>query len=864
MRGKGGIWTRWIVLALAVGLQAGCAAKWAYREGQDQAKQGNWDLAVARFTRALQKDPDNIGYKIALENARTQASRQHYEAAKRHLMADQIDQAAQELQIASNYDPGNKAAADDLVNVQERIRAREAERRRMSDMDVLKARAQAAPPPLPVLSPQSTAPISIKFENASLQKILETMGRLAGVNVLFDESFRDKTGVSIDLRNESFKDALDRITFVNRLFYKVLDTGTIIIVPESAAKRRTYDERVLRTFYLENSETKDMETLIKTGIGSQTLTVVSNASLGAMTVFGTPDEVAVAETIVNLHDKARGEVVVELEILEVNRNKLKQYGIELSNYSASATFAPTGQNGELTGGFTNIRAQVLSSLNVSDFVLSIPSTITLRFLQNEDNARLLANPRLRAAEGKKTSLRIGTEVPIPVTTFTATQAGTSSFAPATSFNYKNVGVNLEITPRVNPNGDISLEMDAEFSSIGADRNVGTGANPLNVPTFLTRKVTGTLRLHDGETTLLGGLLASTDTDTFAGILGVQSIPILNKVLTSRKKTHEDQEILMSLTPHLVRAPKVTASDLQSVYIGTRELTRMNPSRTLPLGVPEDQLAPVGGTSAPPPGPTSPPAGATGVTAAPFGATGTTGATGAGGITTPLPSPSPGAPAPGSVNPPVPPVGAAPIIPPGAGVGPPSGVAPPVLTPSPSPLPSPGGPTGAVSSSASALPSDTTPVGATAAVNGGAGATAASPAPVTRATAAVFSPAEVRIPVGGTGTIGIVVMAAQDLRGIDLTVTYDPAVVEALDASPGPLLTLDGSPVGVNRGVETGRLRVQFTRAAGSAGSGVVATMTFRGLKAGAATVAVEALTATSIAGPAVIPVAGASRITVTP
>jgi general secretion pathway protein D len=816
---------RWAILALAVAVQAGCASRWAYRQGEGEAKKGNWDLAVARFTKALQKDPGNIGYKIALENARVQASRQHYETARRHLQADQLDQAAQELQIAANYDPGNKSAADDLVMVQERIREQEAQKKRLSDFDQMKALAQAAPPPLPVLSPQSTAPISIKFENASLQKILETMGRLAGVNVLFDESFRDKTGVSIDLRNESFKDALDRITFVNRLFYKVLDTTTIIIIPESAAKRRTYDERVLRTFYLENAETKDMETLIKTGIGSQTLTVVSNAALGAMTVFGTPDEVAVAEKIVGLHDKARGEVVVELEILEVNRNKLKQYGIELSNYSAQATFAPTGTAGELSNGFTNVRAQVLSSLNVSDFVVSIPSTVLVRFLQNEDTGRLLANPRLRAAEGKKTSLRIGTEVPIPVTTFTSTQAGSSTFAPATSFNYKNVGVNLEITPRVNPNGDISLEMDAEFSSIGADRNVGTGANPLNVPTFLTRKVTGTLRLHDGETTLLGGLLASTDTDTFAGILGVQSIPILNKFLTSRKKTHEDQEILMSLTPHLVRAPKVTAADMQPVYIGTRELTKMNPSRTLPLGVPEDQLAPVGSTSPQAPGAPVAPAAA--------------------------PSPSPGAPAPGSLSPPVPPPGVPANIPPASGVGPPAGVTPPVAPP-PSPSPSP--------LSSGAGPSATMPPSSPASGPAGAGPSG----PAARGATAVFSPAEVRIPVGGTGTVGVVVMGAQDLRGIDLTVTYDPSLLDAQDVSPGPLLTLDGSPVGVNRGLETGRLRVQFTRAAGSAGSGVVATMTFRGLKPGAAIVAVEALMTTSASGTVAVPVAGTSRITVGP
>jgi len=813
----------WVVVLLALVFETGCASRWAYRQGQGEAKKGNWDLAVARFTRALQKDPDNIGYKIALENARIQASRLHYDLGKRHLLGEELDRAAEELQIAANYDPANKSASDDLAIVQARIRNRDLERRRLSDFDSVKARAQAGPGPLPVLSPQSNAPISIKFENTSLQKILETMGRLAGVNVLFDSQYRDKT-VSVDLRNETFQNALDRLTFVNRLFYKILDPSTIIVVDESAAKRRTYDERVLRTFYLENAETKDVETLIKTGIGSQTLTVVSNAALGAMTVFGTPDEVAVAERLVELHDKARGEVLVELEILEVNRNKLKQYGIELSNYSAQATFSPTGQAGELGGGFTNIRAQVLSSLNVSDFVLSIPSSVLVRFLQNEDTTRILANPRLRAAEGKKTSLRIGTEVPIPVTTFTSTQAGSSTFAPATSFNYKNVGVNLEITPRVNPNGDISLEMDAEFSTIGADRNVGTGANPLNVPTFLTRKITGTLRLHDGETTMLSGLLQSGDTDSFVGILGVQSIPILNKILTSRKREHQDSEILMSITPHLVRAPKVTEADLQSVLIGTRELTRLNAGARPQLGVPEDQLAPpVGATATPSPTPA------------------------------PVVTPPPGGPAPGSLSPPVPPPGAPPVIPPASGVGPPAGVAPPVA-PAPSPAPSPlaGVPEGEASATIGGPPGAVPPASA---------ATAPSPAPAGVA-AAVLSPAEIRIPVGGTGTVGLVVMGAQDLRAVDMTLTYDPAVLEAQDVAPGPLLTLDGSPVGVNRGLESGRVRAQFTRTAGSAGSGVVATVTFRALRSGVVTATVEALSLTTGTSTVRVPVAAVTRIRV--
>ena len=459
-------------------------------------------------------------------------------------------------------------------------------------------------------------------------------------------------------------------------------------------------------------------------------------------------------------------------------------------------------------------------------MVTIPRTVLVRFLQNEDTIRILANPRLRAAEGKKTNLRIGTEVPIPVTTFTATQAGTSTFAPATSFNYKNVG---------RQPGDHAARQSERRHHAGDGRGVqhhrrrpqrGHGRQPAQRPTFLTRKVTGTLRLHDGETTLLGGLLAGIDTDTFAGILGVQSIPILNKIFTSREKSRDEQEIMMSITPHLVRAPKVTEADLQSVLIGTRELTRMGAGARPQLGVPEDQLAPPVGVT---PSPVAPAA--------------------------PTPAPPLGGPAPGSLSPPVPPPGAPPIIPPASGVGPPAGVAPPVQpAPSPSPSPIAGVPDAEGPASIGGSPGDVPP-----ASRPGPGGPAGAPGGVA---AAVLSPAEIRIPVGGTGTVGLVVMGAQDLRGVDMTVTFDPAVLEAQDVAPGPLLTLDGSPVGVNRGMESGRVRAQFTRVSGSAGSGVVATVTFRALRAGVVTATVEALSLTTGTSTTRVPVAAVTRIRV--
>src|SRR5262249_6311624 len=254
----------------------------------------------------------------------------------------------------------------------------------------------------------------------------------------------------------------------------------------------------------------------------------------------------------------------------------------------------------------------------------------------------------------------------------------------------------------------------------------------------------------------------------------------------------------------------TAADLQPLLVGTRELTRLGTARPV-FGLPEDQLAPPVGTPTPAGSPSPTPV--------------------------PTPTPSPGTPPAGTIQPPVPPPRAPPVLPPGSGAGHPAGVAPPVVLPSPSPAPLPppavesGVPAGPPSATIPPSPAEAGP-----GPSGTAPPAAASPAPgPARPTSAVLSPTDARIPVSGSGTGGLVVMGVQDLRGVDLSITYDPAVLEAQDVSPGPLLTLDGAPVGVNRGLETGRIRARFTRTAGSAGSGVVATMTFKGVRSGTAT-----------------------------
>jgi general secretion pathway protein D len=590
-------------LVLAVVLASGgCAGRWSYRQGIEAGRKADWDLAVARLTRALQEQPDNIDYKMALENAKIQASRAHHHNAQKHLAANNLEAALEELDVAAKFDPSNQAFALDRKLTREKIERLEDERRQRTKFEEMKRRADASRAPVTTLSPRSPIPISLHMPDASLQKVFDTLAQLAGVNILFDELFRDKQ-VNVKLVDVTFQEALDQLTFVNGFFYKVLDANTIIIAPENPQKRRRYEENLMRTFYLQNADPNELlnnvrQMLTATGAPPR---MVASPALRTITVMGNADEIALAARIVDALDKPIGEVLVEVEILDVNKTKAKDYGISLANHSASVTLSPFNNDAKDP---VSLRAHLLSSFNLSDFVVNIPSTILVNFLQKENTSRILASPRLRAAEGKQTILRIGTEVPIPITSFIAQTGGVNNIgAPATSIQYRNVGINMELTPRVNAEGEVTFDpLAAEFSLIGGDRNVGGTL----APTFLTRNVRGTLRVKDGETALIGGLIQSTETEQFAGFIGIQNVPILNRLLTNHTPSHDESEILISITPHVVRGPKLSDEDMKSLYTGTKEIVKVPGSRPPLFGPIEEPTETP--TPAPPVAPTTPPVG----------------------------------------------------------------------------------------------------------------------------------------------------------------------------------------------------------------------------------------------------------------
>lgn len=590
------------VLCLLAVVAAACGGSAAYRGGQKHSEKGDWDLAVARFTKALAASPKNIKYKIALENARIQASRLHAEKARKHMQTGSLDKALEEYGIAANYDPSNRAAADDMAIIRAQMAKIDSEKRLARELSSRKPTDVTLP--LPLLSPRS--PVNIKLSmTAPLDKVYQTLGTLAGVNVVFDPDMQNPgRTITANISGVTFQEALDQIGLVQKKSYRILDRNTILIIDDTnVQQRQRWDDQVMRTFYLENIEAKDVEPVLRTALGAATAKVSKNDATNAITIIATPDEMALADRWVKSNDKPKGEILVEVEILEINRTKAKEYGLQLSNYQAGVELQPTGVTGEVASGLTNLRAHLLSSLNASDWVVQIPSALFSKFLHDDSIVKILSSPKVRAFEGKKATFKVGTDVPIPQFypgyggINQGGQAGTGGYlGGSTSATYKTVGVTLEIDKaKVSSSDEVTMEFKAEFSLIGEDKVFGTGANQVNYPQFLTRELSNTLRLSDGVTAVIGGLLQGREARSLKGMLGLESIPVLNKVLGAQSRKDEEIEILISLTPHILRSPNILPEDVEPMYLGLRNNLRIPGVR--PLFGPE--VTPEAETQVPP-------------------------------------------------------------------------------------------------------------------------------------------------------------------------------------------------------------------------------------------------------------------------
>jgi general secretion pathway protein D len=545
---------RALLAAAAIGALAGCATTSGMRAGQAAERAEDFDRAVAEYQRVLRAKPDDYAARLSLQRAKLRAAAVHDQRARRLAGTGKLEEALLELQLAAELNPASGDIDARLRDLRAQVRAKLSVRTdgKTRLQSLIESSAGLGPAGFDLPKDLLLAD-SLTFRNASVRDILTAIGHFADINVVFDPQFRDQT-ITVDLRKAKLEDALQAVTASTRNFYRVSAARTITVIPDTPAKRREYEDEIIRTFFLSNADVKETLDLLRLVVDNRRLSPA--AGVNAITIKDTPDKIDAAARVISAIDKARAEVVIDVELLEVDRSRLHEYGLQL----ASPGETPTGINGAMGIVREDLSVRDVRSLTSSDlFVAGLPA-LYYRLLKTDGSSRTLANPHLRTSDGVPSSARFGDDVPVPNVTFTPIASGGVNQQPITGFTYRTVGVNIEITPRLHHDDDISLRLKLEVSSLS-----GTGYN--NLPTFGTRYVETTIRLRDGETNLLAGLIRDDERTTMEGIPGLSDIPVVGRLFGRTRKETKQTDVVLMLTPRIIRVLDLSLDDLRPFRVG---------------------------------------------------------------------------------------------------------------------------------------------------------------------------------------------------------------------------------------------------------------------------------------------------------
>jgi type II secretory pathway component GspD/PulD (secretin) len=792
------------VFALAATVAAGCATGRAFARGEAAGRAGDWENAVGFYRQALQDDPDRPDYKIALERAMVAAAAMYTERGRQFEAADQLEEALRAYRKALEFEPSNRTLGGKAAQVERTLRDRvEAAQPRP---DIERLRQQAARRTEPILSPSNPEPLVVNFVNTSIRDILTFIGNYSGINVTFDRDFQDRT-ITLKLEGVSLEQALQQIMIANQLFYRTLNDRTIIVAADNTQKRTQYEEQVIRTFFVSHADASELAQLLTglirvAGMAIQPQ-IVANKTTNTITIRATAPVVQIAERVIEANDKPRAEVMVDVQILEVSRERAKRYGLDLGSYSAALNFSPEAAP-SADGKPFNLNT-ISQGVSTADFYLSVPAAV-VRFLESDSQTKVLAKPNLRGVEGQKLSLNLGEDVPVPSTTFTPLAGSGVGSSPLTSYGYRTIGIIVDMTPRVTYDGDVILEITVENSARGQDTNIAGQ----NLPSFFSRKVQTKLRLRDGESNLLAGLLREDERKSLKGFPGILRLPLVRQLFSDNDANIKQTDIVMLLTPRIIRTHDLRAQDLSPIYIGTQSNMSLTgppatigaaaepePAAAAAAAVPLSQVS----AGAPPPAGNVPPATvtppvstATQRPVAPVLPTGSTQQP----VVPPTSSPIPGM----VMPPPAPPV------------APPSNVQvftpppdAPVVTPAPAPAP--------------AAPPAPAPGTTTSAV----------PARIT-----LSPPSEMRVG-SGPYTVPISISGASRASTLTLSITYNPALIRIRNVQEGTFMRQGGITPAFSSQVDdkSGRIDIVITRPGdktGASTSGLLAALLVEPLVAG--------------------------------
>src|SRR3984893_4388531 len=611
----------WSSLILCVGvgvLAAGCPkGRTDYQQGRKAENLQDYDAAYEYFQKALKNEPQNAEYQIKFNQARFEACALHVKQGTKLRERGDLPGAAAEFQHAAAIDPSSPIADQELRKVAELI----AEKNRAAD-------AAAQPPPdpnehplaalPPEIKPLSRAAINLTMSNDA-KMVFETIGKLAGLTVIYDPDFPARR-IPVELNNVTLEQALDIVSLESKAVWKPVTENIIFVFPDQPAKRRDYEENIVRTFYLSNTVQAQDLTEIVTGLRQllDLKRIFQINGQNAIVIRDSPDKLLVADKMIKDIDKAKPEVVIQVQVIEARVDKARSLGISPGT-SASISVVPPGTTTtttpSTTGTNTNtniLTVQNLRHLNGSDYAVTLPS-FTANALLTDSTTKILQNPEVRSVDGQPAKLRIGDKVPIATGSFQAGvgvggAAGTGFVNPLvnTQFQYQDVGVNVDLTPRIHPNHEVSLKATVEVSSVTNHVNIGG----IDQPIISQRRIEHEIRLKEGEANILGGLITRNDTKSINGWPGLARIPFFRYFFSGDVHNSEDDEILIILTPHIVRMPEWTRANLRPLYTGSESQVQVRresevrspnsePRTSTPQGAaPSGQQVP-GATTVPP-------------------------------------------------------------------------------------------------------------------------------------------------------------------------------------------------------------------------------------------------------------------------
>jgi general secretion pathway protein D len=512
-----------------------------FRLGNEAEINKDWDQAIQYYEKAIVEKPNEYSYKMSLTRVRLTANLMHLRAARNLAVQGNKEEALKEYEKALSYDPQNRALYEEM--------------RRLTEGAPSKEKPEEEKLEYPVKLKVAKDKIELKFTEASLRSIFQALGKHAQVNIIFDELFKDLP-LTIDIAGRQFEEAIGYLCLASKNFYRVIDEKTLIVVPDQPVKRIQYEQNAIKVFFLSNISAQDIFAALQQMLRSQIRApnIFVDKTLNTVTIRDTPGNLNLAAELIRRWDKPKGEVIVDLEIMEVSRQKLRQIGVDLDNALVGLRYAGPGST-EDEGWFK------LSELDLgkgSSYQVSLPSAL-INFLHSDADTKVLAQPRLRGVGDEEMHSLVGQKVPIPQTTFTPIAAGGVSQQPITSFAYQDVGLEIKIKPKIHLEKEVTLEIEVKITAIA-------GSGYADIPIIANREIKNVIRLKDGETNLLAGLLRDEERKSLRGIVGLASIPILRNLFGSTEQTIDQSDLILTVTPYIIRSLPRTADDDKPLWI----------------------------------------------------------------------------------------------------------------------------------------------------------------------------------------------------------------------------------------------------------------------------------------------------------